>query len=164
MLGRALDRDLLPRGRRPAPGDCRTLTYFELHRQVVRAAAALADLGVAAGDLEPPADASDEGLAQIEAEAAEISAWIERLGPVNVLALEEYNEEARRLEFLTVQRDDLLRSIQDLQDSIRKINATSSARFQAAFAAINADESLHVEVRRRAKRTVRAIEERLGAA
>jgi acetyl-CoA synthetase len=32
------------------PGDTRTLTYFELHREVVRAAAALADLGVAAGD------------------------------------------------------------------------------------------------------------------
>ncbi len=32
------------------PGDTRTLTYFELHRDVVRAAAALADLGVAAGD------------------------------------------------------------------------------------------------------------------
>jgi acetyl-CoA synthetase len=32
------------------PGDTRTLTYFELHREVVRAAAALADLGVAPGD------------------------------------------------------------------------------------------------------------------
>jgi acetyl-CoA synthetase len=32
------------------PGDTRTLTYFELHRQVVRAAAALADLGVQPGD------------------------------------------------------------------------------------------------------------------
>jgi acetyl-CoA synthetase len=32
------------------PGDTRTLTYFELHREVVRAAAALADLGVEAGD------------------------------------------------------------------------------------------------------------------
>ncbi len=32
------------------PGDERTLTYFELHRQVVRAAAALSDLGVVAGD------------------------------------------------------------------------------------------------------------------
>jgi acetyl-CoA synthetase len=32
------------------PGDTRTLTYFELCRQVVRAAAALADLGVKAGD------------------------------------------------------------------------------------------------------------------
>src|SRR5580658_3379878 len=32
------------------PGDLRWLTYFELHREVVRAAAALADLGVAPGD------------------------------------------------------------------------------------------------------------------
>ena len=32
------------------PGDVRTVTYFELHRQVVRAAAALADLGVMPGD------------------------------------------------------------------------------------------------------------------
>ncbi len=32
------------------PGDVRSLTYFELHRQVVRAAAALGDLGVAPGD------------------------------------------------------------------------------------------------------------------
>jgi acetyl-CoA synthetase len=52
-----LDRHVLSSRRTKAaivwegePGDCRTLTYFELHRQVVRAAAALADLGVAAGD------------------------------------------------------------------------------------------------------------------
>ncbi len=32
------------------PGDLRTVTYFELHREVVRAAAALADLGVKPGD------------------------------------------------------------------------------------------------------------------
>jgi acetyl-CoA synthetase len=32
------------------PGDTRTLTYFELHREVVRMAAALADLGVGKGD------------------------------------------------------------------------------------------------------------------
>lgn len=32
------------------PGDTRTLTYFELHREVVRLAAALTDLGVEAGD------------------------------------------------------------------------------------------------------------------
>ena len=32
------------------PGDVRTLTYFELHREVVRLAAALVDLGVKPGD------------------------------------------------------------------------------------------------------------------
>jgi acetyl-CoA synthetase len=52
-----LDRHLVtPRRTKAAliwegePGDERTLTYFELHRQVVRASAALADLGVVAGD------------------------------------------------------------------------------------------------------------------
>jgi chromosome segregation protein len=95
------------------------------------------EFGVAPSELASPADASEEGLALLETEAAELAAAIERLGPVNVLAYEEYAEESKRQEFLTTQRDDLLRSIEDLQDSIRKINATSSARFQEAFAAIN---------------------------
>jgi chromosome segregation protein len=95
------------------------------------------EFGVAPGELPPPADATEEGLAALEAEALELAAAIERLGPVNVLAYEEYAEESKRQEFLTAQRDDLLRSIEDLQDSIRKINATSSARFLEAFTAIN---------------------------
>ncbi|HYR46213.1 MAG TPA: AAA family ATPase, partial [Thermoanaerobaculia bacterium] len=95
------------------------------------------DFGVAPDELPAPADASEEGLAALEAEAAELSAAIERIGPVNVIAFEEYTEESRRLEFLTTQRDDLLRSIQELTDSIRKINVTSSERFRAAFTAIN---------------------------
>jgi chromosome segregation protein len=87
--------------------------------------------------LEAPADASPEALATLEAEVAELTAAIERLGPVNVLAFEEHKEMSERLEFLTTQRDDLLRSIAELTESIRKINATSSERFAEAFAAIN---------------------------
>ena len=52
-----LDRHLATEARTRAaiifegePGDVRTLTYFELHREVVRMTAALADLGVKAGD------------------------------------------------------------------------------------------------------------------
>ena len=52
-----LDRHLTTNARTTAalifegePGDTRTLTYFELHREVVRLTAALADLGVKAGD------------------------------------------------------------------------------------------------------------------
>ncbi len=95
------------------------------------------EFGVNPVELPPPADTSPDALAALESEAAELEAAIERLGPVNVLALDEYNEESKRLEFLSTQRDDLVRSIEDLQDSIRKINATSSTRFQEAFAAIN---------------------------
>ena len=87
--------------------------------------------------LEPPADTSPEALAALETEVAELAAAIERLGPVNVLAFEEHKEMSERLTFLTTQRDDLLKSIAELQESIRKINATSSERFAEAFRAIN---------------------------
>ena len=54
-----------------------------------------------------------------------------------MLAFEEHKEMSERLTFLTTQRDDLLKSIAELQESIRKINATSSERFAEAFRAIN---------------------------
>jgi chromosome segregation protein len=97
------------------------------------------EFGADPGDLPPPAEDTDEVLAVLEAEAAELAASIERMGPVNVLAFEEHKEASERLTFLTVQRDDLLKSIAELQDSIRKINATSSERFREAFTAINAN-------------------------
>jgi len=97
------------------------------------------EFGVEPDALEPPADASPEALAALEKEVAELVASLERLGPVNVLALEEHKEMSERLTFLTAQRDDLLKSIAELQDSIRKINATSSERFAEAFEAINAN-------------------------
>ena len=89
--------------------------------------------------LPAPEDASAEALAVLESQVAELTASIERLGPVNVLAFEEHKEMSERLVFLTTQRDDLLRSIAELQESIRKINATSSERFGEAFREINAN-------------------------
>ena len=97
------------------------------------------EFGAEPGDLPPPAEDTDEALAALEAEAAELAASIERMGPVNVLAFEEHKEASERLAFLTTQRDDLLKSIAELQESIRKINATSSERFRDAFTAINAN-------------------------
>jgi len=103
------------------------------------------EFGVPPEELAPPADASEEALAALETEAAELAAAIERIGPVNVLAFEEHREEAERLTFLTTQRDDLLTSVAELQESIRKINAASSQRFAEAFEAINANfkETFH---------------------
>ncbi|HEX9687660.1 MAG TPA: chromosome segregation protein SMC [Thermoanaerobaculia bacterium] len=97
------------------------------------------EFGTAPGELEPPADRSEEALAKLETEVAELAASLERLGPVNLLAWEEHRTESERLVFLTTQRDDLVRSVAELQDSIRKINATSAERFSQAFAEINAN-------------------------
>jgi chromosome segregation protein len=95
------------------------------------------EFGVAPAELPPAPDTAPEALAALEAEAAELAASIERMGPVNVLAYEEHEEESKRLTFLSTQRDDLVKSVAELQESIRKINATSSQRFREAFEAIN---------------------------
>ena len=95
------------------------------------------EFGVEPEELEAPADTTAEGLLVLETEVAELVASLERLGPVNVLAFEEHKEMSERLVFLTTQRDDLLKSIAELQESIRKINATSSERFAEAFREIN---------------------------
>ncbi|HKD12634.1 MAG TPA: chromosome segregation protein SMC [Thermoanaerobaculia bacterium] len=95
------------------------------------------EFGRTPSELPAPEDAGPEALAALEAEAAELAQAIERMGPVNVLAYEEHKEMSQRLDFLSTQRDDLLRSIAELQDNIRKINATSSQRFREAFTAIN---------------------------
>ncbi len=100
-------------------------------------AEARSEFGVEASQLPAAPDLSPEALGSLETETAELQASIERMGPVNVLAFEEHQQETARLTFLTTQRDDLLRSIAELQESIRKINATSSERFREAFAAIN---------------------------
>ncbi|HYK42388.1 MAG TPA: chromosome segregation protein SMC [Thermoanaerobaculia bacterium] len=95
------------------------------------------EFGVAPEELAAPEDRSPEALAALELEVAALAQAIERLGPVNVLALEEHREMTERLTFLSTQRDDLLKSISELQESIRKINATSSERFRHAFEAVN---------------------------
>ena len=69
-------------------------------------------------------------LSGLEVQVQEMRDRLERLGPVNVLAFEEHKEMSERLTFLTTQRDDLLKSIAELQESIRKINATSSERLR----------------------------------
>ena len=55
------------------------------------------------------------------------------LGPVNMLALEEYEREAARCEFLTRQRDDLILAKRQLEEAIRKINATARTLFVETF-------------------------------
>jgi len=59
------------------------------------------------------------------------------MGPVNMMALEEYNETAARHAFLETQRKDLLESIENTQASIKEIDDVSRVKFEAAFSVIN---------------------------
>jgi len=95
------------------------------------------EFGVSPEALPPDPGVDAEARGALETEAAELADQIEKMGPVNVLAFEEYREQSERLTFLTTQKADLETSIASLMDTIRKINATSSERFAEAFAAIN---------------------------
>lgn len=76
-------------------------------------------------------------LAELEAELARVKAIMERLGPVNVLAAQEFEEQKERRKFLGTQRKDVASSVESLRDTIREINETSSVRFKETFAVVN---------------------------
>ncbi len=98
------------------------------------------DFGCSPAELPPAAEGEplpdEETLA---GEAAERAAALERLGPVNHAALEEYAVESKRLEELSAQKEDLQASLAQIEETIRTINQTSSRRFHEAFLAINAN-------------------------
>jgi len=89
----------------------------------------------ALADVEPPAD--DDSRIALDAEVAKLADQLEKIGPVNVLAIEEHQELEQRESFLRTQRDDLVQSIESLRQTIRKINLTSRELFRDAFNATN---------------------------
>lgn len=88
---------------------------------------------------EAPEELTPEHLAEAEERYHDLKTKIERLGPVNVLALEEYEEASQRQEFLETQEKDLLKSIEDTQKAIHEIDSESKRQFVEAFEAINAN-------------------------
>src|SRR6185436_5041745 len=72
----------------------------------------------------------DEAL---RAEALSLREQLDALGPVNPLAIEEHEEEQKRLEFLTAQRADLTSARFSLQQAIREIDTTARELFATTF-------------------------------
>jgi chromosome segregation protein len=72
----------------------------------------------------------------LQQELRELVVALDRLGPVNMLAVEEHEEESKRLDFLTTQRDDLVTARNDLRNAIREINKTATELFRTTFTAI----------------------------
>ncbi|WP_419806495.1 chromosome segregation protein SMC [Terriglobus sp.] len=76
-------------------------------------------------------------LAESEQETRTLKGKLEAMGPVNMMALEEFAEAQQRHEFLETQRKDLLDSIGNTQASIKEIDEISKAKFDEAFEIIN---------------------------
>ena len=67
----------------------------------------------------------------------EMRTRLDNMGPVNMMALEEYKETAERHQFLETQRQDLLDSIQNTIATIKEIDTVSRQKFEEAFHRIN---------------------------
>jgi chromosome segregation protein len=84
-----------------------------------------------------PALLTGEELRRSDAEYHELKSRIESMGPINMMALEEYNECEQRFDFLGRERADLLQSITDTQQAIAELDEVCKLKFEEAFAFIN---------------------------
>ncbi|MGD8312496.1 MAG: chromosome segregation protein SMC [Gammaproteobacteria bacterium] len=81
------------------------------------------------------------------AEEASVAAWteraekleqrIQRLGPINLAAIEEYEEESKRKVYLDAQLADLIEALQTLENAIGKIDRETRSRFKETFERVN---------------------------
>jgi chromosome segregation protein len=83
---------------------------------------------------ETPAEANDETW---HARLEELSGKIDRLGPINLVAIDEYQEQSTRKEYLDRQSEDLNQALSTLEDAIRKIDRETRTRFKETFDKVN---------------------------
>jgi len=86
-----------------------------------------------------------EGLPEAANEAEwqekvdDIDKRIQRLGPINLAAIEEYKQQSERKEYLDAQYDDLTQALTTLENAIRKIDKETRARFKETYEKVNTD-------------------------
>ncbi len=81
----------------------------------------------------PPEANETEWAARLE----QITARIERLGPINLVAIEEFEEANTRKTYLDKQYEDLSQALATLEEAIRKIDRETRTRFKETFDQVN---------------------------
>ena len=97
------------------------------------------ELGISAA--QAAAAAGEEALASaddraLEAEVAEIKSRVESIGPVNLMAIDEFRSLEERHANLSAQQKDLVDAMASLRETIKRINRTSRELFLEAFETI----------------------------
>jgi chromosome segregation protein len=92
-------------------------------------------------------DADPEAILLNLSDEAKESVWkhklddltdqIEKLGSINLTAIEEYKTQSERMKFLNEQHDDLMEALNTLDQAISKIDKESRQRFRETFEKIN---------------------------
>jgi len=91
---------------------------------------------------------SREELEQRLPEEATVEAWqersgqlarrIQRLGAINLAAIDEFRETKERMEYIDAQYADVVQSLETLEEAIRKIDRETRTRFKETFDRVNA--------------------------
>jgi chromosome segregation protein len=94
-----------------------------------------------------PFEQRPQALLEALAPEADVDAWaerlealnrrIERLGPINLAAIDEYEQEQERKHYLDAQNADLVEALTTLEEAIRKIDRETRARFKETFDQVN---------------------------
>jgi chromosome segregation protein len=80
----------------------------------------------------PPVDAAHR------ARITELGELLDRMGPVNLDAMREYNEAEERHKYYAQQKDDLEKALSDLEKAIAQMNRESKRLFKQTFDGVNA--------------------------
>ncbi len=84
-----------------------------------------------------PEDLSEDDLKKATEALRDLKRKLQNLGPVNILAQDEYREVAQRQEFLETQQNDLVDAITNTRSAIREIDIASQEKFDKGFREIN---------------------------
>jgi chromosome segregation protein len=82
----------------------------------------------------PATAVESEWLAQLE----QVERRIQRLGAINLAAIEEFAQVAERKQYLDAQNADLLEALATLENAMRKMDRETRTRFRETFERVNA--------------------------
>lgn len=107
---------------------------MKIRRQTLHEAVTEAgfELAVLLADL--PAEADEENW---ERQLDELGQKIQRLGPINLAAIDEFNQQSERKNYLDEQNKDLADALETLENAIRKIDRETRTRFKETFDKVN---------------------------
>ncbi|MFO1417537.1 MAG: chromosome segregation protein SMC [Methylotetracoccus sp.] len=94
-------------------------------------------LGLSPTEIGEEPDADERPEAELQQDLQRLADDLSRLGPVNLMALEEYNEAKERLDHLDEQYADLSESLATLRQAIDKIDRECRALFRETYDRIN---------------------------
>ncbi|MEZ4704018.1 MAG: chromosome segregation protein SMC [Bdellovibrionota bacterium] len=78
-----------------------------------------------------------EEVSERKGQLGDIKSKIEKIGNVNLAAIEEIQEHTQRYDFLMEQKNDLEKSLESLSEAIKKINKTSKEKFEETYKAVS---------------------------